>query len=488
MKFKDKVFLKIKREPRLSALLLIIALLAVFLRTYNYFERLYVHSDNALFAQAAIYANRNFLLPQIGPFSQSSFFTGPWWLWILNLFFFIPLGYLTPWFIMSLISLLFIWLIFWAGREIGGKPLGIIASVLAAISQAQIDNSFWVWNAAIDPFFALLAVFFLIRFHKYKRGLDLFLLGFIVSLATTIHFQTFLLIPTVLAALISVRLAPKNFFFILSGLLIPFLPFLIFDLKFNWFWTKSVHIWVTVDQYTFWVPNRWLTYAGIYWPETWGHILGVNKFIGSAIITLLSFLTLYRLKNFKQYKIFYLIAISFVLEVILFRYFRGQRFVYYSFFAHPFVLLLTAWVILEIYKIKKFAGIILGLTIILFSFKSAVKNLESREITLSKINALRAEIYKSYPNSQFDIYGCIYNGALISHPLAFIMYYEGRNALGGKKIGVCYLVDKSMQWTTLTDEEVNQEGSAWLNHSTENVYKTMVEWFKTHPPAGPPRR
>jgi hypothetical protein len=95
---------------------------------------------------------------------------------------------------------------------------------------------------------------------------------------------------------------------------------------------------------------------------------------------------------------------------------------------------------------------------------------------------LKNEIYANYPQDEFETYGCIYNGALISHPLSFVMYSEGRNEIGGVKIGVCQLADKSFDWTTLSEEDVKGENSAWLNETTSTVYKSMTEWWKENPP------
>jgi len=383
---------------------------------------------------------------------------------------------------MSFLSLVFILLIYWLGKEIGGKWMGAAAALFAAISPAQIDNSFSVWNAAADPFLALLAMIFLIRFYKEKKAFDIFLLGFIVSLAITIHFQNALIGPLVLIAILTSKPKIKNFAYMVIGLLIPILPFLYFDLRFNWFETRRIFDYITIGQYRIWVPNRWLTYAGVYWPKTWAYIVGGNIWVGGLIITLLSLLFIFRLKDMKKYILFYLIAIGFVLEVILFRYWRGERFAYFSHFAHPAVILLTAWVAVELYRIRKIIGLIFVSLLIIFTFNESLKNLKDRELTLPRVNLLKNEIYANYPQDKFETYGCIYNGALISHPLSFVMYSEGRNEIGGVKIGVCQLADKSFDWKVLSGEDVKDENSAWFNETTSTVYKSMTEWWKENPP------
>ena len=264
------------------------------------------------------------------------------------------------------------------------------------------------------------------------------------------------------------------------GLLIPFVPFLIFDLRFNWFWIRSVWIFITVDRYRFWVPDRWLIYAFDYWPQTWGYILGVGKYFGGLIIALVAILTVVRLRQARNYKIFYLLALSFFLGVVMFRYHVGQRFFYFSNFAHPAVYILTAWTVVELYKIKKPLGALLGLVIFSLSIRTSFVNLAPKDITFSKITAEKAAIYNKFPHKNFDIYGCSFSGALVSHPLALFMYADDRNSQDGEKIGVCF-VDNKIDWHVLAAHEVTDKNT-WLNNSTENTYRTMTEWWKTNPP------
>src|SRR3989344_7997849 len=120
-RFKEFISREFKKDPKFSFGIFLVILFTIFFRFYNWADRIYVHSDHSLFAQAARYAADHLLLPQIGPFSQSTFFTGPWWLWTLELTYLVPFGFLSPWFFMSLISVIFVGLIFWVGKEIDGK-------------------------------------------------------------------------------------------------------------------------------------------------------------------------------------------------------------------------------------------------------------------------------------------------------------------------------------------------------------------------------
>jgi len=120
---------------------------------------------------------------------------------------------------------------------VGGKWLGALASLYGAISPAQINYSFSVWNPVIVPLVVLITLFFLVRFFKSKKLLDIFLLGFTVSLAITIHFQNILILPTILVVIFSFQPSIKNYFrylpSLILGFLITLLPLIYFDLGHN---------------------------------------------------------------------------------------------------------------------------------------------------------------------------------------------------------------------------------------------------------------
>lgn len=471
---------KAKRDPVFAFLFLVTILLGVFFRLYNWHERIYIHADNSLYAQIAKYALDTLSIPQIGVFPQAQFFTGPEWLWGLQIFYLLPFGILSPWYAMTFLSIVLILLIFWTAKQVGNKWVGLLAAFFTSISTAQIDNSFSVWNAAADPFLGILSLIFLIRFYKYKRKLDIFLISFIVSFAITVRFQNFITMPVIFIALFLAKFRFKYILTCVFGFFIPFLPFLIFDLRFDWFEFKRFYDYVTVAQYRIYVPNRWLTYAGDWWPQMWGYAIGGNKLIGILLISLVSFFTLTNFLKFRKNILFFLIAISFALEVIIFRYFRGERYVYYSLFAHGPILILSAWVLWRIFKFQKYFALILIFIISFLTLKQSFKNLASREITLSKIESFKEEIYDSNNAESYDIYGCSYNGSRIGRALALLIYGDGKNKEGGLKIGVCEGKGK-YEWVVLTDEEVANR-NAWFAATTSTTHREAIEWWKENPP------
>ena len=461
-----------------------ILIAASFFRTYNYPNRIFVQADNSQHVQVGKYAADKLKIPQVGPFSSAGpFFYGPWYFWLLELFSFLPFGFLTNWYFITILYTLFIPLIYWLGKEIGGKLTGIVAALYAAISPAQITYSFSVWSPTIVPSVVLLALTFFVRFYKFKRKIDIFWVCIFVSLAATIHFQNMLISPILAIVILTVKPTLTNylkyFLPVVFGLIIPFIPLLYFDLKFHWYNSINLAIFLLVDQFKIWVPNRWLTYLVSYWPDAWGYIIGGNRLIGGLLIVILSILFLVRIASYKKYKLFFLIAIIFILEIFLYRYYRGQRFEYYSLFAHPTVLVLSAWLTVELLKIKKYIGIILLSLVIIFSIKRV--DLGERGVTLSEIRLLKEELYAKFPGMSFDIYACERNVSSISHPLALLMYYEGRSDTSGVKIGVCEDRD-FLQWHHLTEKNFNMEKTLWFNKNTSTVYEDTVEWWIKNPP------
>ncbi|MBI2029864.1 hypothetical protein HYT02_05590 [Candidatus Gottesmanbacteria bacterium] len=471
----------IKKNPVFWLLVLLISIITVFFRTFNYLNRIYIYADNALFAQAAYFAFKNQTIPQIGPFAQAPFFTGPWWLWILMVVFVFPFGYLTPWYFMTFVSLIFILLLFIAGKEIGGKWLGLLTAFLGSISTATIDNSFMTWNAAADPILGLISVIFFIKYIKNKRPINLFFLTFLVSLATTIHFETFLLSGLIIVALFYGRPKIKNWIYAFIGGLIAIFPLLYFDLRFNWFWTIRVYEYITIGQSRIFVPNRWLTYAGEFWPQTWAFIIGGSNWLGYFICIIVGIVSFVKLKDIKKNKSYFLLLFAFIISVVMFRYWRGERYFYYTNYAHGFVLLTTSWVIGQIYKFKKVIGLIILSLITIFTVNSSIKNLDPRLVTYYQINNIISQIYNTYPYSNFDIYECPFNGSIISTPVSYIMYYQGRNTLDGLKIGVCN-PEFQLSWSEIAEKNIGHQ-YGYMQKSTENIYYEMTEWWKKVPPS-----
>lgn len=479
----NRLTARLKKDPLYYTVFFFIFLLAIFFRSYNYHNRIFIEADNTRDLQVAKYAADHLKFPLIGQFSSAGpFFYGPWWYLFLEAISFIPLGIFTHWYILTLISLIYLFLIFKTASLLGGKNLAILALFFTSISPLTISNSLAVWNPTIIPFLVILSLYLLLKYQKNNYPYLGFIIGLVVGLALTIHFQSVLIMPVILAAFIISKPSIKKYLFIILGVLIPFIPLFIFDLKFNWFNFRNIYYYLTVGQYNIWVPNRWLTYIGTYWPDTWSRIIGGGQYLGYLLIAVLAFFTFLNLKRISKLKSLYLIIFVFIAEVILYRYYRGERFVYYSYFAHPSVLLLSAWAIGQLIKKQKIIGLVLLGIIAFFTIRQSIASLAPSPYPYTEIASAKEEIYRQVPSSSYEIYACLFKGMTVSHPMAYFMYLDNKNRTGGIKIEVCENPQKGIDWRVLKEGEVKGGNDDPQNKNTEKVFHETVEWWKEKPP------
>ncbi len=466
--------------------LLLILFLALVLRTWNYTNRISIVSDNTRDLSVAYYAATHFKLPWIGQFSSAGpFFYGPLWYWFMGLVSYLPFGIMTHWYVMTVISLIFVAACYYGGKLIGGKFVGFLAALFAAISPESIGNSFSTWNPAIIPLLSLIIHILLIKALLKNNWRWFAVLGLAIGVAITVHFQSLLLAPIpVLAGLyLLVRKNWKTLVVFVVLFIIPFIPLILFDLRFNWFEARHLWWYFTVGQYNIWVPNRWLLYIGKYWPYTWSQIVGGVWWLGAAFIALISMLTVLYAPKWRHHRAFFILAIAFVCEITLFRYFRGERFVYYSFFAHGTVILLSAWVVYRLLQWKKFLGGVFLAVIVYASLQTTLAKMTPAEIPLASITQAQKEIYAAYPNQTFAVYGCYSTmGELVAYPIGYFMYRDGRGSPDGVHIGVCYEGNGHVFWRLLTDEESRKDNGSWFNRTTQVVHHETVEWWMDKPP------
>lgn len=479
----NRVKTSFQKDFWFSLLVTCTIVLAVFFRVYNYSERIYIESDNTRDAQVAKYAADNGKLAQIGQFTSAGpFFYGPIWYWVLEIFSIFPFGKFTQWYLITFLGLIFVYLTFKTGTEIGGKYVGGIAALFAAVSPLTIRNSLAVWNPASVPFLVLLSLYFLVRYLKSNKIIFAFLVSLTISAAMTIHFQNVLTAPIILLALILGKFSWKKIIVMVTGFMLPFLPLIWFDLRFNWFNFGKIYWYLKEGQYAIWVPNRWLTYAFDYWPKAVEEIIGGNFFISYLLIIFMGIIFLINLRKIKAYRLIYAILATFIMEIIMFRYYRGERYLYYSYFSVPTIILLSAWLVTQLFKLNKLLGAVFLLIIASGTIWSTILQLTPPRYAYSQIARVINEIYAAFPNQSFSVHGCLFNGNTVAHPLAYFMYLDGRNSKDGVKIGTCESAETVVAWKPIRDDEVGKPNSGWINKDTSQVFEETAEWWIKNPP------
>ncbi|MEK7450629.1 MAG: hypothetical protein AAB662_01675 [Patescibacteria group bacterium] len=478
--------------------ILLIILLSVFLRFYNYENRWGLAYDQAHDAIVARYAVENHKIPLVGPFSSAGpFQTGGEWYWfIMAATFFSPNAVITPWVALTLLYTLFVLLIIFVGKELVNEKFGLIVGLLAAVSTAQIAQATNLTNQSPLAIIALGAIWSMIIYAKTKKLKYLFLLALFVSLASTIHLQGAALI-VILPITIIFKRPPfvKGIIALLLGIFIPLVPIILFDLNNNFVNSHSMLQYYLYDQYKISLDvlgRRWLTYTGVFWPNIWSHVIGGNMITGYILTIGLFFITLYSFFKKRIQGKWCILLISFLLAVIVLRYTRTPLYDSYVVFLHPFIILLTGWLIYAVYKMKKSLGVLLLIVILAGSIIKDVRQIGNAEnYTDFQVKNWKKTLISQFPSSKFALYDHQYKTVNKSLPLVLYLDSDRKISDNGLRIGMTFATmsgefkqpiivgDKTghqiLDLSSSTSAQLKNDEWVFINPSA--IYKSTEEWF-----------
>lgn len=474
--------------------ILLILILASFLRFYDYENRWGLAHDQARDALVAREALRQYKIPVLGPFSQAgSFVMGPIWYWLVALATSIyPASVLTPWIVLTLSYVLVVYIMILIGKELDGKKLALTLGVFTAVSTNQITQSTNLTNPSGIAILSASALYFAIKYVKTGRNLFIFLSPFFVSLAINTHLQAIGLLFLIPPIVVIRKTNLKKILLLLTALVIPFIPLIIFDIRHNFYDARSMIDYFLYGQYRIYVPNRWLTYIGMFWPEAWAKIIGGWTVLGYLIMVFLAVTTPYAFFKKKITKPLLTLIISFLLMFIMLRYFRGERFDSYLVFLHPFVITLTGWMVLNLYKKKIAVGLLLLILIVGGSIQRDIQEIKNSEnFTAYIVKLWINQILEKYPHEKFAVYDLQYARRDKSLPLALFLDVGKKIDDKGLKIGIAIassgsqfkypvIVGKGGAYqifnlNSLTSTELSAEGWAFVNPS--QIYRSTEEWY-----------
>lgn len=475
----------------------VILVLSFFLRFYNYGERFGLAYDQAHDAIVAHYAVENKLIPLVGPFSSAGpFQTGGEWYWFIMIgSLLVPNIVSSPWIFLTLTYILFVYFLVKVGEKVIDKTYGVIAGALAAVSTAQIAQGINLTNQGPQAIVALGAIWAAVSYIKSKKYLHAFLLGLFVSLAVSIHLQGVALYSLVVFTfIIAGRPKIKSILALVLGAFLPFIPILIFDLQNDFVNTSNMLRYFLHDQYS--IPlealgRRWLTYAGVFWPTAWGHIVGGSTILG-YILSISVFLTaLYHVVKRKITKDILLILVSFSAMFTILRYIRTPLYDSYLTFLHPFIFLLTAWVIYFVFKINRIVGLVVLIVVLGGSlYKDYSEITYHGNITGQIVAGWQKELDKKYPGEKFVFYDYKYGYRNISVPLVLYLYYGGKTDNNARRIGIGISTDRDPIYNKVllggkggyqffdlnasTSAQIDDAG--WVNVNPSYIYNSTENW------------
>jgi len=415
----------------------IIAIGAI-LRFYNYPYRYSLGEETVRDAVIGIEGARQLQFPLTGSFSSLGPFTfGPWYAYQLIVFYLIfPFVY-SPWIYLSLISVFYIFIMYKIGRILAGDNFGLILSFIAAISPAQIISATHLTSHNSTNLFAALAIWiFLILISKDKSQWWNLLLGFVIGVGMNLHFQMGGLLILPLIVLVYKRKF-LNFAYSGLGVIISFIPILVFEMNNHWFTTRNIFFYLTEGKNAIYVPNRWLFYVRDFWPAFWSDALGIPVLFGSLVIILFLFSLVWLGYKKKLSRNLILLIIAFLVNFIFLRYYWGPRFFGYLNFLRPFVFIFTTFAILNLKYKKVYIGLILLPLIIFFSYPRTTSELKKDPYSMLVHNGVN-ELEKKYPNDKFVLYTCStkYNSHYNSFAFSTLLLLEMKNKHGDKGIKI----------------------------------------------------
>lgn len=194
-----KLWWQLKDEKLIFAILIIILLLATFLRFYKISEYMTFLGDEG--RDAIIIKNIliNHHIPLIGPpTSVGNIYLGPLYYYMMavsmGVFWLNPVAAAG---MNAIFGIATVVMIYYLGKHWFGSHAGLLAAYLYAISPVTIAASRSSWNPNPAPFFALVSIFSLYKLHRTGNFFYLTLTGLSIGAALQMHYLAAILIPIV---------------------------------------------------------------------------------------------------------------------------------------------------------------------------------------------------------------------------------------------------------------------------------------------------
>src|SRR3972149_8452966 len=227
---------KIKKVLSTNYIAVIILSLASFLRLFRVNELLgfwYDQGRDALVIWDFIYKGKVFL---IGPTTGiEGVFRGPWYYWLITPFYFLGGGNpVWPNVFLILTSIIAIYVLYKLGEEIGGKKVGLLAILIAAVSYYVISISRWLSNPAPMLIISVLLIWAVFKFLE-KKVWALPMTGLLVGMALQFGsaMEIWYIPALALIFILKRNLLPNFKILILSAFtfLLPLMPQMLFEVR-----------------------------------------------------------------------------------------------------------------------------------------------------------------------------------------------------------------------------------------------------------------
>jgi len=354
-----------------TVFLLLILLFGIFVRFYDLNHTIHFGNDEGRDALVIKNIIEDQELPLLGPAAPNNnpdFHLGPFFYYLATPFF--ALSNLNPVggaYLVALLSVASVGLLYYLGRQLINKWVGLISALLMTSSYLIIKYSRWSWNPNVVPFFILLIILCL---WQLDRGRDNYLILLAVASGAIIQLHGTALIvlpPFLLVYWLIFRPKIKKWYKWLIALgcfLIIVSPLLIYDLQNEMANSKGFFKVIRQsDNYTklslgLRIQRNWEAWRDFWYALSFGnHVHWLSAIIGLASLVWLFGNNIYNLIK-RRRNFFYIIAALWLLiTFFLFSFYQEQIPVHYLALVWPLPFLLLAGFINWLIR-KRYLGLI----------------------------------------------------------------------------------------------------------------------------------
>ncbi len=418
-----------------SILFFCILALLLFLRFVNTPLRYGIGQDGSRDALVSFESARQLQLPLTGSFSSIGPIPfGPWYYYYITLANFIIPTFWAPWIAIGLASTFQALCMYMIGKRLISTNFGLLLFFISTLSPAQTSAAASLQQHALVGCAATFSFLFLLLLNKNYSYLYSLLFGLSIGLAISFHYQALSLLTLPFLFFLFSR-QTRFILPFLTGIGIVLLPSLLFEVNNHWFTSRNIIDYIQFGQYRVWTSNRWLTFATTFLPQFWSFVIGMPTLICSLFMIVAVIILPKYIVNLKTRLFCSILTISFLILIVMLRYYRGEKFFGYLQFFHPYIFLIIGLVIY--YFIERLHNLTLTILVVLLylfaTLPQAISMTHVGPLTVSSQNRLEV-ITKIYPHDTFVTYACNINDIENTQALTLLLYTHKKFSQSGRKI------------------------------------------------------